>query len=324
MSQTPSSLAQSAADEGARVDHLRFACARCRLRKIKCDRQMPCSTCRAAQTDCRPLEPRQRKSRAKSRVTPVVDASRLQRLEGLVQRLMDSKDPSRESAELQSPSSSHGDAVKDEFDGTGRLVIENSQRRYITSELWLELIDLLGEEEDNEPDEQDHEAVSSDWNHPYAVHAGGSTASQIFYPPPGLLPLIWQQFMVFVDPALKVVHCPTLRPKFLSFGMAQLTRADEALCYVVCFSSFMSCDDVECRANFAEPREELLHKYRIAIEEALKRAKLVDRPDFVTLQAFIMYLVRSRSLAGRSPEHACLLFAQRLMLTPHLSPVSPA
>ncbi|KAL3956921.1 hypothetical protein ACCO45_009767 [Purpureocillium lilacinum] len=57
------SLASAAADDGSG----RRACDQCRLRKIRCDKDWPCSNCRTAKRSCtstgagqRPKEPRQR------------------------------------------------------------------------------------------------------------------------------------------------------------------------------------------------------------------------------------------------------------------------
>lgn len=278
-----------------RHDQLRFACARCRLRKIKCDRQVPCSTCKMAHTDCRPLEPRPRKIRAKTRVTPVVDSSRLQRLEGLVQRLMASKDPQREASEIQSPPTGgeHEDAGAGEHDFAGRVVTENSRRRYVTSDLWLELLDLLGEQADEDHDDESQDPMFGDSMHSYLTDADVVSFRPPLYPLAAHLSTIWRAFMLYVDPALKVIHCPSFGFRFLSFGQARLRPAEEALCYALCFATFMSSDDMECRANYDEPRDDLLRNYRSAIDEALKKAHLVDRPELTTLQAFVIYLVRS-------------------------------
>jgi hypothetical protein len=173
MSHTPPDTTAAQADgtpatesssTSAHPTHLR-SCVLCRQRKVKCDRRQPCSNCIRAEATC--VHP-PGAGRAAKRPRQVVDArvlDRLSQLETTIRRLqqqakdreVDSDSPGASEASTSSQhgapigfngrdnkdlpdSASPGSATIPEF---GRLVVEESQSRYVSNIMWADLTESV-------------------------------------------------------------------------------------------------------------------------------------------------------------------------------------
>ena len=134
------------------------ACIVCRNRKVKCDRQLPCSTCRRwGIQDCvypSPIRvsPRPRRNEAARNDHERPDRlllDRLRKLEIMVQKLGGNIDADGSSANsgtpaearaggsgLRSPEDSTNDGTSSEK-GVGRLVTKNNRSRYLSPAFWV-------------------------------------------------------------------------------------------------------------------------------------------------------------------------------------------
>lgn len=134
------------------VAHSR-SCTFCRHRKVKCDRQQPCSNCVRAShgLDCTyPPGPGRAAKRSRQALdSQVVD--RLSRLETMIRRLgtetplsssltesIDERLPAAENASLIASSSSEHSGSAD-HQQLGRLVIDETRSYYISNILWASL-----------------------------------------------------------------------------------------------------------------------------------------------------------------------------------------
>lgn len=66
----------------------------------------------------------------------------------------------------------------------------------------------------------------------------------------------------------------------------------QALMFAMYFAAVTSVAPEECMAQFGEPKQQLLTKYRYGTEQALVQAQLLTSSEMVTLQALVIYLVR--------------------------------
>ena len=150
----PSSSTENAAPVPARAPypHIR-SCLACRQRKVRCDRQHPCSNCSRFGTECIfPPGP----GRAPKRPRGTRDArlqERLWRLENLVQSLgaelgsagqapkegaKESTNSSNESATISQGELHANTSIEQEF---GRLLIRDKRSCYVGNRLWASLAD---------------------------------------------------------------------------------------------------------------------------------------------------------------------------------------
>lgn len=130
------------------------SCVTCRRRKVKCDKNNPCSHCVRAKIDC--VYPGPGRAPRKSRKPPDAELlERLRRLEGVVsslnaqveeheQEAVD-RDKERRSSTSDQGCSRHSPSVAadNSVDGLetrfGRLVVEKGRSRYINSSFWASL-----------------------------------------------------------------------------------------------------------------------------------------------------------------------------------------
>lgn len=135
----------------AHPTHLR-SCILCRQRKVKCDRRQPCSNCVRAGSNCvHPPGAGRAAKRSRAIDTKVLD--RLSQLETTIRRLQQqakehkaSESTSENAASIGSQAQESRGVADDGVQVTeaelGRLVIEESQSRYVSNVMWA---DLTGE-----------------------------------------------------------------------------------------------------------------------------------------------------------------------------------
>ncbi|KAF2097566.1 hypothetical protein NA57DRAFT_77821 [Rhizodiscina lignyota] len=106
----------------------------------------------------------------------------------------------------------------------------------------------------------------------------------------------WRVFKTKVDPLVKVVHLPSteLIIRKADEGYDILSREENALLAVICFTSVssMSCAEIEGHMAFSKP--EAVSKYRSIAECALSKAEFLTTDASMTLQAFVLFLSFAR------------------------------
>ena len=110
--------------------------------------------------------------------------------------------------------------------------------------------------------------------------------------------------MTNVDPAVKILHGPSLR-QYLVEQTAELacspgSKGWPALEFAIYYTTTTSMTHDECLQRLGEEREVLLSKFRVGTEIALARADFVNTEDISTLQALVLYLVSRLSSLIRS------------------------
>lgn len=75
----------------------------------------------------------------------------------------------------------------------------------------------------------------------------------------------------------------------------------QALMFAIYFAAVTSLPPDECMIQFGQPKSDLLTRYRYGTEQALVQAHLLTSSEMVTLQALVIYLVRTSSPVHRLP-----------------------
>ncbi|KIW93273.1 uncharacterized protein Z519_05878 [Cladophialophora bantiana CBS 173.52] len=304
-----------------------FSCIRCFERKVKCDKQSPCSNCVKSKVECTfriPPAPRRRKKRTQEDLL----LARLKKCEELLKSKgidIDTEVTSTvasTSTVLESPSSTqpistpqqHSPSTESviakqreifaayppELQKSGQLIVDQGKSRFIENPLWASLSD-----EFRQPNEaiaeysEDEDEIGSPLEESTDFVLGytpSSNSVQQLHPSPSNILILWQVFLDNINPMSKLIHQPTLHKTLVqaSSQLDNLPRGLEALMFAIYSSAVYSIDDDECEMKLGEPRKILLARYRHATRKALARARFLATSELVVLQAFFLYLLTMR------------------------------
>ncbi|KAK4945764.1 hypothetical protein LTR10_015112 [Elasticomyces elasticus] len=292
-----------------------FSCIRCFERKVKCDKQNPCTNCAKSQVECVfrvPPPPRRRKKRLQE------DAllERLRKCEQLLKSKGISVDGTPSTTESptvgsDTPTVPPTDdfaaalsrfAVLPQFPASknGQLLVNQGKSRFIENNLWTSVAnefhgnEAIGEHYSEDEDEDGTPVgESSDFIFGYTP---SSNNIQNLHPPPEHIMVLWQAFLDNINPMSKVIHYPTFQQTLIqaSTHLDNLPRALEALMFSIYNAAIFSMDDDECGMKLGESRKTLLARYRHATRKALARAQFLGTSDIQVLQAFLLYLITMR------------------------------
>ncbi|GAD96241.1 C6 transcription factor [Paecilomyces variotii No. 5] len=119
------------------------------------------------------------------------------------------------------------------------------------------------------------------------------------YSTPGVSIKLSEIYLQRVDPLFKVIHRPSLsaylfkKQKYLDYTHGH--PAVEALICSIEYAAVCSLTDEECLSLMGENKIPVISTYHMATELALSRAGLFTRNDVTALQAFIIYLLATRT-----------------------------
>ncbi|OJJ51716.1 hypothetical protein ASPZODRAFT_138786 [Penicilliopsis zonata CBS 506.65] len=298
------------------------SCTICQRRKVKCDRQEPCSNCARAGSECIYRAPRPPRRRRRKVTAEEILGSRLRRYEEILKQ--NGIDPSVYSRS-DAPASGGSDLSirtaetlaaddsqerlttrTDDQSSTGRLIAKDGKSVYLDNHLWASVSNELQDEKDvlqELSDAESDEFGQSD-------SEVGPDASSLLFDPPSRRSLIllhpnpvhvfrfWQTFLENVHPLTKIVHAPSIQQHILEAAgdPSKIGRDLEALMFSIYCISLISLQDDEVRQSFGEPRSTLLARYRRGAELALQNAGILRTSNLMVLQAFMLYLLSMRSL----------------------------
>lgn len=114
--------------------------------------------------------------------------------------------------------------------------------------------------------------------------------------------MLWQTFLQNVNPLSKVIHAPHVQPQVLeaSKDFNSCSKPAIALLFAIYAAAVMSLKEEDCQAQLNGPKTVLLGRYFSAAQQALAAASFMKSRNFVTIQAFVVFLVRS-SCCGSPP-----------------------
>lgn len=323
------------------------SCIACRKRKIKCDREKPCAYCVKIRVQC--VYPASEKE---AKRPPDDDVSaRLKRIEKSLARL----EASFSSGSLPQPQDSSQDATTKEISsqeggdaqatpgGSGRLVVEEGDTRYVNGSFWAELEDEDEGEYHDPPSNTGatEDVTSASPSDPTTANGSPSYQRFIFgmtttpetsglqhlHPPEARIFTLWQIYLENVDPLLKILHVPTVQRQLLraSTHLDKIPPPVEALMFAIYFAAVTSLQSSDATRNLLQQeRPDLLNHYRIGIEQSLANANFMTTPDVATLQALTLYLICARQTVDKAYIWSMvgLLYRLATKLGLHRDPVS--
>ncbi|KAG5754208.1 hypothetical protein H9Q70_003156 [Fusarium xylarioides] len=205
------------------------SCTFCRQRKVKCNRQKPCSNCLRANNDCSYLAGRGRAAKKSPRTLDTRLVDRLQKLENIIKQLTSQVDATANA--LPSVNDTDGEEI---LDGTapdasidqqlGRLMIDDSKSYYVSNILWANLGNEIEELRDmlhDPPSEDDIDnLVDESRLIPEVASPFGTSASVLgfrslcqsllsYHPPMHLSVTLLNIFIENVLPLVHIFHMPT-------------------------------------------------------------------------------------------------------------------
>lgn len=116
-----------------------------------------------------------------------------------------------------------------------------------------------------------------------------------FHPSPDEIMILWRIFVDQVDPVIKMLHTPTMRKGIIEAkdDVTRISKPFEALLFSIYFTSITSMSEEQCLDYPRKNKEVVLSKYRHAVQQSFARAQFLSNHNVTTLQALILYLVRS-------------------------------
>ncbi|KAJ0116594.1 hypothetical protein J7T55_009744 [Diaporthe amygdali] len=303
--------------------HIR-SCELCRQRKVKCDRQQPCSHCTRSGQECLyPSGPGRAPKRSR-RAENAQLMDKLSRLEHIIKRLasenpVDSEavlaggaDRGADSLQRTQPSSRSGDDDKESLhkpqseiskgpgeDASsldvqfGRLVVNDSMSYYVGNVLWANLAnevdgirDMVQEAEEDESDDEGFDMQPT--QAPDHGQSGSNAAlfgfRAIAYSLLSYHPSLSQAVNLFA------VFTENVSPMIRLFHLPSLSRT-----YWDSIAALDSLSNEQCLALLGVSRDTATEKYRFSAEQALARANLLNTHSMVLLQAAVLFLSALRN-----------------------------
>lgn len=290
------------------------ACTRCASRKVKCDRRLPsCERCVESRSACIYVAPPPRRRRRKVLATETATAAKLRQYEDLMQAHgisvpHEAAGSSKVSPLLQNnQTAGHATSrstTQSEPETDGASVNANSHgsttgNAYEGNELWRGITQLRGPIDarddgaswplarDDQPLETDTDPL---WGHP------AGTGLEDDWPQPEVVMALWHTYLERFHPIYKILHAPSV-DILVRNGAATcvgLSAAEKALlCAIFATAVYTVPVEDQCLTRFGGKRSELLRLYRRLARDALSVANYLLTMDLMTIQAFVIFLVRS-------------------------------
>ncbi|KAE8149832.1 fungal-specific transcription factor domain-containing protein [Aspergillus avenaceus] len=287
---------------------VRLSCELCRQRKVKCDKLNPCTNCQRFGAVCIPVErarlPRGRSGKLSAHGPPSQDSSlkeRVSRLEDLLRELTEHGDPvASTSTEFGSDEGTAQPSVSKEAD---------KSEPYIENSFWADIL------------RQIHD-VRSAGSHSSTVESRTADNSAMKYRELLALPKshekeplppafreslttiyiekkLYQIFLEKIDPFFKILHTPSLSA-FILDGKPYLDYepghlAPTTLVLAICYTAVSIITEDDSYNLLGCKKSALVAKYQKESEAALARADFMTTNDITILQAFVLFLLASRS-----------------------------
>jgi hypothetical protein len=281
------------------------ACEPCSRRKVRCDKQQPCSNCkRRKQDQC--IYPE---------ATPI---DRIKKLESLVKSL--GGDPSVEDSRPQKrvrtgPSPTETQDAQDARDTTeaerGQPIMleQNGESYYVEMRAWHS---HLGQE-DNQPNGHNHDVLMSrpliSRTKPDALKGLMQTDYAIDlssqHPTIQDANFLWDRFERNANPLIKIDFDWVLKQVRTSSTTleSRMILKDEEHTFVFCvyLMSVVSIPPEECERVLRRPKQALLSHYQAICEQALSRCNIFCITNTTLIRAIVLYTVGAHPLRYKRP-----------------------
>ncbi|RAL12218.1 transcription factor domain protein [Aspergillus homomorphus CBS 101889] len=271
------------------------SCVVCNRRKVKCDRQDPCSACTRNGVECiyrAHFPPRRRKRQRSDGAHP----SPLRQDPGPA--------GSRGRHGMLSPTITPNASVTSAQADPGLLIAGGGKSVYVDGNMWSSIRAELPSAEDVLRDA----SVYSDSSEPLpemddesSLILGSKTKKKITELHPEALHIfkLWQVFLENVNPLIKILHGPTVQQQIIDAtgDLGAVPRGLEALMFCVYCISLISMTSQDVQKAFGHSKTALLSRFRRGARLALSNAGILRTSDIVVLQAFVLYLFSMRAFS---------------------------
>ncbi|KAI5461686.1 fungal-specific transcription factor domain-containing protein [Mariannaea sp. PMI_226] len=301
-----------------------LACVLCQHRKIKCDRNTPCSNCIKANVTCTPSTP----APARKRRRPNQDLQeRLARCESLLKQYADgsvtsplaqpaqmpSRDGSQSDVSVTTPT---GSESQPRWKPTGKMVKDDGGVRFMDSYLWANIheeLQAMREIVDTDDPEESSvlgsEDLSPDPNIDLLLQGDACIKTiEELQPDPVHVFRLWQLFVDRVNPLMKIIHVPSVQPYVMdaATNMENVPINYQALLFSIFTMAVVSISENESLQLLGAPRDDAIRRFTMGTKIALQKFNFLKNFDMVVLQSLQLYLV---SLQGRYDRHAAWILS---------------
>ncbi|KAK9439968.1 fungal specific transcription factor domain-containing protein [Metarhizium brunneum] len=303
-----------------------LACVLCQHRKIKCDRNSPCSNCIKANVTCVPSTP----APARKRRRPNQDLQeRLARCEELLKQYANGSAPGQQQPpppppqQTETPATDHfarsdkseptplGSDNSSNWKPACRMVNDDGSVRFMDSYIWATVYEELQAMRDivDTEDPEDSSILGSEEltpeNNTDLFFPGDLSTANIedLVPDPIHAFKLWQLFLERVNPLFKVVHVPTVQPMVMegATNIASLQHYQQALVLSIYTSAAVSLSEAESIQLLGMSRESAIQKFLAGTKVALIRFNFLKNYNMTALQALVHFM---HCLQGRYDRHA--------------------
>ena len=301
-----------------------LACVLCQQRKVRCNREFPCSNCIKAGVDCVPGSSVLRQRRRRFPERELLD--RLRHYENLLQRhniefrpmhagtpplLERSHTPESSDHRPSEHKTSHMNQENGQLSGPSRA---GTGSRHEARNLWCAMNQRP--ENANDPDDSDamqrevqEVTVRKAWQQyessGHLFFGSQKSTADLSGLHPGQIQIfkLWQVYLENVDPLLKVTHTPSLQPRIIDAAgnVSNLDSTFEALMFSIYCIAILSLTEEDCLKSFTLTKQELLSMYQFGCQQALLKCEFLRSSSRECLTALYLYLVSKANAAlGRS------------------------
>ncbi|KAL1794140.1 hypothetical protein ACET3X_007561 [Alternaria dauci] len=310
-----------------RPTHKSFSCVLCAQRKVKCDRRPDgCANCTKIRIRCVYKAPPPARRRKKG-VREIDVATRLRVYEDALRQL--GVEP-EDLVKQHYAKATHGEELVTGFDGflephgprrarkaqvaseVGVLVLEEGKSRYLENGLWTcfeaefrESKDILDESSDDEVSGGSYDVSLSPSATDGAALLMGvhSTSSNLLsiHPNPVQILKLWQSYLEYIHPLVKIFHAPTTQQLILdaSDNLHALPRDTEALLFAIYCITVEALEDTECLSILGEPKDIATQRFRRGAQHALANANFLRSSSVMLLQSFTMFVLSLQDYDAR-------------------------
>ncbi|KAF2798598.1 hypothetical protein K505DRAFT_99337, partial [Melanomma pulvis-pyrius CBS 109.77] len=285
----------------------RYACARCRLKKVKCNKVIPtCIYCLESGVQCTYLARRPRNSQnLHHKSTPLVRRPLLAAGESKIDHEFQDevRSDGEDDEDLVIPREMRNSIFETRSDSRqseqGRLFVgQGGKSRYINSDKAKQVASL---ESILAKTNASKEETSAPYP-PCSLYSLGSsslfgttcakTSLQSYHPSPKVMGVLWEYYVHNIDVLIKITYKPAAEALVLSAAQNLETRspAVEAFLFAIWFATVTAMSTEECLSLLKEQRNTLLVKYQYALEQALAQTGWMTTQEVLVLQAFSLYL----------------------------------
>ncbi|KAE8148791.1 fungal-specific transcription factor domain-containing protein [Aspergillus avenaceus] len=279
------------------------SCEACARRKVKCDRENPCSACSRHHVDCiypihvRPSRRKRRRSEEKDGPGGIFSPG-YGRQGSTVSARIGHVDYSAtaNSTPTAAPRAEQGVLLT----GGGRSIYLD-KFGCLAHNAWTGVRNELPAAQDALRDMSDSDSGPSPEEDEAFFIFGAATKKSLaeLHPSPLHIFKLWQAFAENVNPLVKVIHGPTVQQQILEAcsSLATITKEFEALMFsIYCIAVVsMSADDVN--VTFGESKAVLLARYRRAARLAFTKAGILRTSKLTVLQGLFLFMLSMRTFS---------------------------